>query len=1008
MAISGGDGSIILTTKVDESGLKKGMQQANKFAQMSTNEQRRMAQSLSKVYRQQGMSQSEAQKKAWHDLKNNTVATKDLAKATEDVAKKTEQATKETKEYGKTAKRSGTIAKNTFLAVGKAFLTIGVASAAAIVAMTKQAVSAYADYEQLVGGVETLFKGSAQKVIDYANDAFYTAGVSANEYMKQVTSFSASLIRSTAGDTDKAADIANMALIDISDNVNKMGSSMESVTLAYQGFAKQQYMLLDNLKLGYGGTKTEMERLLKDAQALTGVKYDINNLADVYSAIHAIQEELGITGTTAKEAEKTITGSANMMKASWQNVLSAIAGGGDLDRAINNLVYSIQKYFENIVPVVQRSLVGIGRLIEKVAPMLVQNVASALIQAIPSLLNAIYQMIIGLAKGIWQGIKALFTGGSGSVTADIKTSVGGIATEAGNASTGMEELGDATEKAGKQAKKSLAAFDELTTLSSDAEKGTAVTPEVSTAGLGGAGGVSSAMSVVPEDNTQISFLNDILDRLKPIQEIFMSGFWKGFQNADFSGIKKSISDIKKSLTGISTSREVQNSVQGFVSSAALAFGQITGSIASIGTTIATNLLGGFNQYLQTNAPFIQTSIAKVYDASSGIATSVGNMWTAFANIFSAYASTNGQTLTANIIGIFANAVYGVTTLITQFANDFINFLTKPIIDNQDGLKTVLDGLLGFFAEMFGGIKTLLDTLVQDVLTLYDEHISPFIQMLTDTVSEWVAKFVDAYNVYIKPVLEQFAQKFKEVVEQYLAPMFGKIFEFIGKVVDLIMPLWDGILKPLVSWLIDVFANAFSEVFGRIGDIVLNVVQFISGLISGIMDILGGIIDFITGVFSGNWKKAWNGLVGIFKGIINIIISVFEGMINLVINALNLFVSALDVVVGAVGSLIGQDWNIPKIPTVSIPRLAQGAVLPPNKPFMAVVGDQKHGTNIEAPLDTIKQAVAEVLSQSNVGSGYNGRIEVPVIIDGREVARAVREAEGNMGTQTVFGGFANVY
>lgn len=250
MAISGGDGSIILTTKVDESGLKKGMQQANKFAQMSTNEQRRMAQSLSKVYRQQGMSQSEAQKKAWQDLKNNTVATKDLAKATEDVAKKTEQATKETKEYGDTAKRSGTIAKNAFLAVGKAFLTIGVASAAAVVAMTKQAVSAYADYEQLVGGVETLFKGSAQKVIDYANDAFYTAGVSANEYMQQVTSFSASLIKSTAGDTDKAADIANMALIDISDNVNKMGSSMESVTLAYQGFAKQQYMLLDNLKLG--------------------------------------------------------------------------------------------------------------------------------------------------------------------------------------------------------------------------------------------------------------------------------------------------------------------------------------------------------------------------------------------------------------------------------------------------------------------------------------------------------------------------------------------------------------------------------------------------------------------------------------------------------------------------------------------------------------------------------------------------------------------------------------
>jgi phage-related protein len=426
---------------------------------MSTNEQRRMAQSLSKVYRQQGMSQSEAQKKAWQDLKNNTVATKDLAKATEDVAEKTEQATKETKEYGDAAKRSGTVAKKAFLAVGKAFLAIGVASATATIAMTKQAVSAYADYEQLVGGVETLFKCSAQKVVDYANDAFYTAGVSANEYMQQVTSFSASLIRSTAGDTDKAADIANMALQDISDNVNKMGSSMESVTLAYQGFAKQQYQLLDNLKLGYGGTKGEMERLLKDAQALTGVKYDINNLADVYSAVHAIQEELGITGTTAKEAEKTITGSANMMKAAWQNVLSAIAGGGDLDKAINNLVYSVQKYFENIVPVVERSLQGIGQLIAKIAPMLVQTVARSLIKAIPELVNSVYEMIIGLGKGIYQGFVDLFSGG-------VQKNLEKQTNESKNSAKNQNKLTNNLKETNKELKKSLAGFDEIQVLTS--------------------------------------------------------------------------------------------------------------------------------------------------------------------------------------------------------------------------------------------------------------------------------------------------------------------------------------------------------------------------------------------------------------------------------------------------------------------------------------------------------------------------------------------------------------
>lgn len=219
-----------------------------------------------------------------------------------------------------------------------------------------------------------------------------------------------------------------------------------------------------------------MERLLKDAEALTGVQYDISNLGDVYNAIHAIQEELGITGTTAKEAEKTITGSANMMKAAWENVLVTIAGGGNWDVAINNLVYSIEKYFENIVPVVERSLIGIGTLIERVAPTLVQNVASALIQSIPSLLNAVYRMIIGLAKGIKQGIIALFSGKTGTTQAIINSgsSMGNVfdkvtdSTE--ESADNIYDISDALDKAEKEAKKSLAAFDDLQILTSQKEE----------------------------------------------------------------------------------------------------------------------------------------------------------------------------------------------------------------------------------------------------------------------------------------------------------------------------------------------------------------------------------------------------------------------------------------------------------------------------------------------------------------------------------------------------------
>ena len=885
MAISGGDGSIILTTKVDETGLKKGLGSIKKL--------------------------------------------------------------------GATA--------------GKAFLAIGAAAATATVAITKMAVSAYADYEQLVGGVETLFKGSAQKVIDYANDAFYTAGMSANQYMETVTGFSASLLQSLGGDTEKAADYANRAIIDMSDNANKMGTSMEMIQYAYQGFAKQNYTMLDNLKLGYGGTKTEMERLVREAsqmeevQKKLGITVDANSMSfgNVVNAISVVQEKMGIAGATAAEAEKTITGSANMMKAAWQNVLSAIAGGGDLDRAINNLVYSITKYFENIVPVVQRSLVGIGRLIEQVAPMLVQNVASALIQAIPSLINAIYQMIVGLAKGIWQGIKALFTGGSGSVTADIKTSVSGIAEQATNASTGMEELGNATEKAGKQAKKSLAAFDELNTLSTESSTGGATTATPTISG-GGVGGVSSQMNIISTDDTQISFLEEIKNKLKPISEIFMSGFWKGFQNADFSQIQTSLENIGKSLNGIFSSPELQKSAQFFSSSVVEMFGQIAGSISSIGLTIATNLLGGFDIYLQSNAPFIQTSLTKIFTNLGWIASAVGDMWQAFANIFSVFAKSNGQQLTANIIGIFGNAQLGIITLATSVGKDFITLLTQPIIDNQEGLKTVLDGLLGTFATFTSGVKTLVDDLVGGVLLLYDEHISPLIQILTESLSGFVEQIVEGFNTHIKPVLDEFAKQFVTVVNDYVSPMVDKVMEFVGNIIDIISWLWKNILEPIVSWIIDVFVNTFSEAFGRVGDIVLTIIKFISGLISSIMDIFNGIIDFFTGVFTGNWKKAWEGLVGIFKGIINGIITIFEGMINFIINAINIFISGLDIVVGAVGSIFGADWGVPKIPTVSIPRLAQGAVIPPNREFLAVLGDQKHGTNIEAPAELIKQMAMEAM------------------------------------------------
>lgn len=273
-----------------------------------------------------------------------------------------------------------------------------VIAAAAIGKALSASISGGAALEQSLGGIETLFKDSADKVKANAAKAYQTAGMSANDYMELTTSFSASLLSSLSNDTSKAADIADMAMVDMSDNANKMGTNMEDIKNAYQGFAKQNYTMLDNLKLGYGGTKSEMERLLADAQKISGVEYNIDNLADVYSAIHVIQGQLDITGTTAKEAATTISGSFNQMKAAAKNVMGEIALGMDVGPALNELANTIITF-------------AVGNLLPAV-----WNVISALPSAIitsvtalgPQLFAAVSGLIPQIASGITTGIPTLY------------------------------------------------------------------------------------------------------------------------------------------------------------------------------------------------------------------------------------------------------------------------------------------------------------------------------------------------------------------------------------------------------------------------------------------------------------------------------------------------------------------------------------------------------------------------------------------------------------------------
>lgn len=315
--------------------------------------------------------------------------------------------------------------------VGKGLAVAGAAAATAVTALVSKSVGAFADYEQLTGGVETLFGAGGRSVEEYAqsvgksvsdiqgkydslmsaqnvvlenaNKAYMTAGMSANEYMDTVSGFSASLISSLGGDTNKAADYANSALVDMSDNANKMGTDMESIKNAYQGFAKQNYTMLDNLKLGYGGTQEEMKRLLSDAEKLTGQRYDISSFADITQAIHAIQTQMDITGTTAKEASTTISGSWGSLKAAFQNVLVGLTTGGDMfDQSLDALINTAVTFGQNIIPAIKGALSGVGYLIEGLAPVIGETIPPLINDLAPTLANSAVSLISSLVNGLTQ------------------------------------------------------------------------------------------------------------------------------------------------------------------------------------------------------------------------------------------------------------------------------------------------------------------------------------------------------------------------------------------------------------------------------------------------------------------------------------------------------------------------------------------------------------------------------------------------------------------------------
>lgn len=666
--------------------------------------------------------------------------------------------------------------------------------------------------------------------------------------------------------------------------------------------------------------------------------------------------------------------------------------------------------------------------------------------------------------------------------------------------SGAADAAKETEAAAEAAEDYLSPLDDLNKYTDTSKS---ASPVAGSGGSGNNGAASGPMfEEVPIDNKFVSLLDTVIDKLKQIKDIFMSGFWDGL--GDYKTILKELktdfSSIGSYLTDIFTDEAVQASAKQFVDSFIYNVGKISGSTIKIGLTIAQNIVGGIESYLSENTDRIKAYLVSMFNIGSEVWGTFGNLAETIADIFSdVFGSQIAQNLTGNIIGIFSEIFMGVSELASALGRDLINLIAQPIIENKEKITTALQETLAPIQTITEAIETFIQNVFDKIMTLYTEHIKPFIDSVTEGISTIVGALLDGYNTYIAPVLDALAAKFSEVLNGPVGDAINSFLGFVGKVVDAIKLLWESILVPFITWIAENIMPVVAPIIEMLGNVALDLFGTIGSVVSGIFDALGGLIDFIVGVFTGDWDKAWNGIKEIFSGIWNAISSLFMGIWNIlksvVSGAVNIIVNVISTAWNGIKSLTSTVWNAIKsilsgiwnglksgvsaafnaiknvissvwngiksitssiwngiknvissvingiiggingmirgvvgglnaviralnkihfsipswvpllggksfgfnlrtITAPQIPYLASGAVIPPNREFLAVLGDQTNGNNIEAPEGLIRRIVREETQGNN-----NGSYTFIAQLDGKVLFRETISAAKLMQMQT---------
>lgn len=897
----------------------------------------------------------------------------------------TRQANNALRQFGQNANRSMSGLSNTINSsmgkIGK--LLAGAFAIGAIVNFGKQCVNLGSDLTEVQNVVDVTFQGMASSINEFAKTAITSFGMSETAAKRYAGTMGAML---------KSSGLTIAQAAEMSTTLTKLAGDFASFynITAEDAFTK--------IRAGMSGEIMPLRQL--------GINMTV-------ASLEAYALSQGITKAYDKMSQ------AEQMMVRYNYLLSVSADAqGDFTRTSDNWANQTRVLSEQFNAL--KAEIGQGLIAAFTPVVRGLNVLIEKLRVAAGYFRSFMELIFG---------KQSASGGAGM--ASVTESTESIADSASGASDAVEGVGDAAKSAGKKAKGALASFDELNQLTkaSDSGSGNGSSGGIGLENMGGAVEVDLGETVKETDKLSTMF-DGVIAQLAKMKDLFTKGFKIGFETANLDGFNKAIENIKTSFMNLFSDGTIVSFFTGMLESFVLNAGKVVGSFISIGVTIATNLIGGVATYLNENAQFIKERLVGIFDAKADIFTLWGDFAVTFADIFSVLGGETGQQITANIMGVFTNGFLGILELATKLGRDIMKCITQPIIDNKESLKQSLEGTLEVISVVTGTLKDLITDTMKKAVEVYDEYLAPAFDNISQGISTIVDALTGAYNQYIQPTLLRMAKSWDDFYQSGLKPVIGKSLEVIGKLAELIGMLWKDYLAPLVAWVIDFLAPILSTAIENISKLVKIAVENIIGIIKGFLTILEGVIDFISGVFTGNWSKAWGGIKQVFKGIVDtffaialaplqrllgwvtstfiggwrtawnsagkIFGTVFDGLKNAAKVPLNWVIDKINQVLRGIN---GMTSTINQIPGVNIgqikeiPKLARGGVI--DNPTIAMVGEA--GREAVVPLENNTGWTGEVASllanalTPFMGGGNSENSGQPIILqaeDGTIIARTM--------------------